>query len=268
MLEISCIINVDSREENDINREMFNGVVSRDWLIDNVINKKKLFEGFNTEFIVFLDLHQEVDESTLSQMRELCDTLIIRKHNKKFEDQENFTAFNDLNYLQALFCARGKYIFHFDADVSAFTSSKQEIEHYINGLEHYDYISYPSMWSPNPVDDASFGGKYWVSTRFFCCKRSTIDFSEVLKCQLDYDYWKQTYSVPRLCHWTEHILSSIAWHKGKGVYYPPVQFYKFILFTWNNYEKYILKRLNNQTFEEVRDWVATKNYHYPCDLTI
>jgi len=138
----------------------------------------------------------------------------------------------------------------------------------IKWLDDYDYISYPSYWSPNPVDDASFGGKYWVSTRFFCCKRSTLDFGEILKCQLDYDYWKETYPVPRLCHWTEHILSSISWNKGKGVFYPPLQFEKFILFTWENYHQYTLQRLNTQTFEEVYEWVCSKHFHYPNNLTI
>lgn len=268
MLEISCIVNVDTRPENGTNQEMFKGVVDRDFLIGGLINKRKLFNGFEMELICFLDEHEQVGENTVAHMREICDTLIIRKHNKKFEDIDDFAAFNDLNYLQALFHARGKYIFHFDGDVAAFTSSPEPIKEYIALLEKYDYVSYPSLWSPDPVHDDSFGGKYWVSTRFFCCKRSTLDFSEILKCQLDYDYWKNTYPVPRLCHWTEHLLSSIAWNRGNGVYYPPVQFEKFILFTWHKYEKYILQRLNNQTFEEVNKWVCSKSFGYPNDLFI
>jgi len=267
-LEVSVVINVDTRPENSQNKEMFRGVVDRDFLVEGVYNKVKLFEGFEKEIIVFVDEHEPIDEKTLAAMRKLCDTLVIRKHNKKFEDTDDFAAFNDLNYLQGLFQARGKYIFHFDGDVVAFTESPQQIREYMELLETYDYVSYPSLWSPNPVSDDSFGGKYWVSTRFFCCKRSTLDFSEILKCQLDYDYWKSTYPVPRLCHWTEHLLSSISWHKGKGVYYPPVQFDKFILYTWERYEKYLLQRLNTQTFEEVNNWVCSKEYHYPCNLTI
>jgi hypothetical protein len=265
---ISVVVNVDSRPENDSNKEMFNGCVSRDFLVEGLQNKRKLFNGFDFELICFLDEHQPIDENTIAAMRELSDTLIIRKHNKHFEEQKDFPAFNDLNYLSALFCARGKYIFHFDADVAAFTISPEPIQEYINLLEQYDYVSYPSLWSPNPVEDASFGGKYWCSTRFFCCKRSTLDFGELLKCQLDYDYWKETYPVPRLCHWAEHLLSSISWTKGKGVYYPPVQFDRFILFTWENYSQYVLQRLNNQTFEEVNNWVCSKIFHYPNNLTI
>lgn len=265
---ISVIVNVDSRPERDNNEQMFNGVVSRDFLVDGLINKRKLFDGFDIELIAFLDEHEPVDEKTLDEMREVCDTLIIRKHNKKFEGIRDFASFNDLNYLQGLFHARGTYVFHFDGDVAAFTDGKEPIKEMIDWLDKYDYISYPSHHSPNPVDDPSFGGKYWVSTRFFCCKRETLNFSELLKCQLNYDYWKETYPVPRLCHWTEHLLSSIAWNKGKGVYYPPLNFERFILFTWETYEQYILQRLNTQTFEEVNQWVCSKDFHYPNNLTI
>jgi len=176
---ISCIVNVDTRPENDNNQEMFKGVVSRDFLFEGVINKRNLFKGFDTEFIVFLDEHEPLDEKQIIELREVADTLIIRKHNKEFEDDKNYAAFNDMNYLNALSQARGKYIFHFDGDVAAFTISPEPIQEYIDLLQKYDYVSYPSMWSPNPVEDSSFGGKYWVSTRFFCCKRSTIDISEM-----------------------------------------------------------------------------------------
>ncbi len=265
---ISCIINVDTRPENSENQEMFKGVVDRDFIYDGIVNKRNLFKGFDAEFIVFVDEHLPLTDKQIFDLIEVSDTLVIRKHNKKFEGQDNFAGFNDLNYIQAISQARGKYIFHFDGDVAAFTSSTEPIQEYINLLEQYDYVSYPSMWSPNPVDDASFQGKYWASTRFFCCNRETFDISELIKCQLDYDYWVKTYPMARLCHWLEHTTASIAWNKGKGVYYPPVQFDKFILYTWGNYSKYTLQRLNNQTFEEVKDWVYKQDYHYPNDLTI
>lgn len=265
---ISVVVNIDSRPERDNNEKMFNGVVSRDFLVEGLINKRNLFKGFDIELVAFLDEHEPVDEKTLAEMREVCDTLIIRKHDKKFEGVGDFFAFNDLNYLQALFHSRGSHVFHFDGDVAAFTDGPEPIQEMIDWLDKYDYVSYPSPHSPNPVEDSSFGGKYWVSTRYFCCKRETLNFSELLKCQLNYDYWKEAYPVPRLCHWTEHLLSSISHHTGNGVFYPPVQFHKFILFTWENYHKYTLKRLNNQSFKEVSEWVSKQHFHYPNNLTI
>ena len=268
MLEISVVVNVDSRPENSENKEMFRGVVDRDFLIDGLLNKRKLFSGFEFELICFLDEHEPIDEKTIAHMKEICDTLIIRKHDKRFEDLPEHAAFNDMNYISALSQCRGKYIFHFDGDVAAFASSPEPIREYINLLEQYDYISYPSLWSPYPTHDEAWQGKFWASTRFFCCKRSTLDISELIKCQLDYDYWIKTYPMPRICHWLEHLMASIAWNKGKGVFYPPMDFDRLIIFTWANYHKYTMQRLNNQTFEEVKDWVYSKDYHYPCDLTI
>ena len=265
---ISCVINVDTRPERYENEAMFKGCISRDFLFDGVVNKRNLFKEFDTEFIVFVDEHEPLTEKQLSELKTVSDTLVIRKHNKQFENQDDFAAFNDLNYLQALFQCRGKYVFHFDGDEAAFTSSPEPIREYINLLEQYDYISYPSAWSPYPTHDEAWQGKFWASTRFFCCKRSTLDISELIKCQLDYDYWVKTYPMPRVCHWLEHLMASIAWNKGKGVYYPPIDFERLIIFTWGNYHKYTLKRLNNQTFEEVKQWVYKHDYHYPNDLTI
>jgi hypothetical protein len=268
MALISCVINVDTRPENLENKEMFHGVVSRDFIIDGVINKVNLFKGLDAEIIVFVDEHEPLTDKELIQLKALTTTLVIRKHNRKFEDNDNFPAFNDFNYIQAIAQARGKYIFHFDGDVAAFAISPEPIQEIIDLLEKYDYVSYPSLWSPDPVHDASFQGKYWASTRFFACKRETFNIGEIIKCQLDYDYWTKTYPMPRICHWLEHIIASHAWHKGKGVYYPPVDFSRFILFTWENYHKYTLQRLNSQSFEDVRKWVATRNFHYPNNLTI
>lgn len=264
MIDISICVNVDTRPENGNNETMFNGVVDRDFLTDGLINKKKLFEGFNTELIAFVDEHEPIDEKTLIQMKAICDTLVIRKHNKSFEYQDNFAAFNDFNYIQCLNQARGRFVFHFDGDVAAFTSSQQSIKAILNKLEEVPFVSYPSLWSPNPVDDSTFNGHFWVSTRFFACKRSTLDFTEIIKCQLDYDYWKEKYPRARLCHWLEHLLCKYP----NDVYYPPVDFDKFILFTWENYHKYTLQRLNYQTFEEVKEWVKSKDYHYPNNLSI
>lgn len=264
---ISLIINIDSRPERKTDEKMFSGVVDRDFLDEGVFNKKIFFKGFDFETIIFIDEHLTLSENELNFLKQESDTLIIRKHNKKFEDQENFAPFNDLNYLTALFAARGKYIFHFDGDVAAFSNSKEAVNNFMKLLEQYDYVSYPSYWSPNPVEDASFEGKYFCSTRFFCCKRSTLNFGEILKCQLDYDYWRNTYPVPRLCHWTEHIISSISWNTtGRGVYYPPYDIDNYLIFTWGRYDKYILQRLNNIPYNEVVEWVKARGIHYPNNV--
>ncbi len=265
-MQISVVINVDTRPENGSNKTMFQGVVDRDFIIDGVLNKRRMFDGFDTEYIVFVDEHETLDCKIIDQLRIIADTVVIRKHDKSFEDIDDFPAFNDFNYLQALFMARGKYVFHFDGDVCAFAPNEKAIMTMMNWLEQYDYVSYPSHWTPLPVHDDSFEGNFWVSTRFFCCKRSTLDFTEIIKCQLEYDYWRTKYPRSRLCHWLEHLLQSLS---KKGVFYPPISYDHFILFTWENYRKGLLKELNSKPYDEVKDFVLSKGgIHYPNNLTI
>ncbi len=265
-MQISVIINVDTRPENSQNQSMFKGVVDRDFIIEGVINKKRMFDGFDTEYIVFVDEHEPLDAETTEKLRTIADTVVIRKHDKSFEDIVDFPAFNDFNYLQALFMARGKYVFHFDGDCAAFAPNERAVLKMIEWLEQYEYVSYPSHWSPNPVYDESFEGIFWVSTRFFCCKRASLDFTEIIKCQLDYEYWKEKYPRARLCHWAEHIL-----HKGTPncVLYPPIDYDYFILFVWENYRKGVLKELNNMPYNEVKQFVLNNNgIIYPNNLKI
>lgn len=263
---LSIVINVDTRKESSENRKMFNGVVDRDFLFEGIENKRNFFKGFDAEYIVMVDEHEDLTPEELRKLKFVSDTLIVRRHSKRFEDIVEAPFHNDLNYLTALFSARGKYVFHFDGDVAAFTSSQEPIVNIINTLDRVDYVSYPSHWSPHPTHDESFGGRYWASTRFFACKRSTLDFGELVRCQLDYDYWKETYPVPRLCHWLEHLLSSIAWNKGNGVFYPPMELDRYAIFTWGRYDKYIYNRLNHQTYEEVKEWINARGIYYPNDL--
>ena len=265
---ISCVINLDTRPENSVNQEMFRGVVDREFLYDGIINKRNFFKGFDAEFIAYVDEHEPLTTTEILGLKEVSDTLIIRKHNKSFEDQSEVPFFNDLNYLSALFQCRGKYVFHFDGDEAAFTSSQQPILDILASLEAVDYVSYPWYQSPYPAHDDSFEGKFFASTRFFACKRETLNFSELLKCQLDYDYWKTTYPVPRLCHWLEHLLSSIAWNKGKGVIYPPMDLENYAIFTWQTYEKYTYRKLNNLPYEEVKNWINQRQIHYPNNLSV
>lgn len=257
MPTISIVINCDTRPEKTNADRMFSGVCNTDFLTDGIRNKQKFFEGFDFETIVFIDEHIPVEEKILAEIREIADTVVIREHTSE-------PLFNDINYFSALALARGEYIAKFDQDSAAFTSSKEPILKIINLLENVDYVSYPSHWSPRAVSDDSFNYD-WASTRFFMCKRSTIDFTELIKCR-DYDYWRTTYPVSRVCPWTEHWLGSIAKFKGKGVFYPPMDIDNYCIFSWSSYSKYTLRRLNNLTYSEIRQWLNHHPILYPNDV--
>jgi hypothetical protein len=71
MPEFSICVNVDSRPENSQNREMFNGCVDRDFLVEGLVNKRRLFEGLDFELVCFLDEHEPVDEKNISGYAEV-----------------------------------------------------------------------------------------------------------------------------------------------------------------------------------------------------
>lgn len=254
MPDISIVINCDTRDERGEQGGLFNGAVNMDFLTDGVYNKIKFFEGFDKEVILFIDKHNEIPKDVLDYVYSICDTVVVRRHTHEH-------AFNDYNYLSALSLARGKYIAHFDQDTAAFTSSTEPIQNIINLLEDYRFVSYPSYWSPNAVHDPSFGGRMWASTRFFMCKRETLKF-DVLKACIEEPEWayKTFGDVPRRCNWLEHFLTLA---NNNSVYYPPLQTEKYTIFTWERYERWTLKRLNELPYEEIFNWHNTHPIFYP-----
>lgn len=254
-MKVSIVINTDTRPERLNDDGLGKGVISRDFLTEGVFNKQKFFEGFDIETILYVDKHEEVSESDMALMQKNCDVVVVRKH-------KDMPSFNDWNYHEALFMARGDIICHFDQDVAAFTSGKDAVKGLIDLLETHKYVSYPSWWSPNAVDDPSFNYR-WASTRFFMCKRETIDFTELRKCILDYDYFVERYKPSRVCPWTEHALGLMA---DSSVYYPQINHDKLSIFTWGSYYPYLLRRLNGLNYEEIKEWLSARPIQYPVDI--
>jgi hypothetical protein len=261
MPTISVIINADTRPQRDEQTGLFSGVCNEDFLIDGIFNKIQFFKGFDIETIVFIDEHLPVPDKTLEYLRSMCDCVVIRKHTKE-------EKFNDWNYWSALMLARGTYIAHFDQDSAAFTSSPEAVQDFINGLEVYDFISYPSHWSPAPVHDPNYD-YYWCSTRFFMCKRETLDFTEIKKCLQDSDYLYGKYPASVRTPWAEHILGLISKYTGKGVYYPPIQLDRIAIFSWANYEQWVLRRLNEYSYGQIVEFINSKGgIQYPNDIRL
>lgn len=253
---ISIVINCDTRPQKNEQTGLFGGVCNEDFLTDGIFNKIKFFDGFDIETIVFIDEHLPVSEKTLEYLRSICDTVVVRKHTSE-------NSFNDYNYLSALSLARCEYIAHFDQDVAAFTYSKESVQSLIDLLEKYKFVSYPSIWSPNAVEDASFGGRMWASTRFFMCKRETLKFDVLRNCIEEPEWAYKTFGdVPRRCNWLEHFLTLT---NNNSVYYPPIQTENFTIFTWERYETYTLRRLNELPYEEIYKWHDSHPIFYPAN---
>lgn len=256
---ISLIINCDTRDENlNFGGENLKGCVSKEFLTDGIFNKIKFLDGFDKEVIVCIDEHNSVPEETLKYIRSVSDCVLIRKHTSE-------SKFNDNNYQRALALASGDIVIKVDQDTACFASSPDFIQEQIALLEKYDYISYPSHWSPR-AHTASEYDYMWCSTRYMMYKRETLDLTELKKCLSDSEYLYSKYPASILNPWTEHAIGLMAKYNGNGVHYPPIQDTKGLIFSWASYDSYILKRLNEYTFEQVREWVAARGIHYPVDV--
>ena len=272
---ISVTINVDTRpgflEAQSNTGKMSNGPRSIDFLTEGVINKKNFFKGFDTEVILFIDQHEPLPEETKAELFKLQETgviksLVFSKHERYFEENTIFPKWNDLNFLNALFLARGKYTCHFDADMTGFCNDPSVISEWIDWLEtgKYKYVCYPSFWSPGAAIDPDFT-YMWASTRFFFCKRETLQFDEITKCLKDEDYLYGKYGEKgRRCPWLEHILGII--DDGK-VYYPKIELNRYIIFCFKNYTRGTLEQLNVLPYSEIEQWVCERFYEFPCDLS-
>lgn len=256
---LSVIINVDTRGENNKFGGMLNGCVNDDFLTDGVYNKVKFFEGFpDKEIIVYIDQHERLQQYTLEYIRTLATTVVIRNHT-----DEN--AFNCWNYVRSLEMASGDIICKIDQDTACFTASKEPIQEMIDMLENHSFISYPSHWSPRAVHDETFGKRNWASTRFFICKKESLKFEELKNCIIEPEWGYAKYGdSPRRTNWLEHFLCLT---NNDSCYYPPIDLNKIAIFCWGSYDRFVLKRLNEMSYTDVKDFVLSKGgIQYPNDV--
>lgn len=256
---LSIVINCDTRSQNlSFGGENLKGVSHRDLLTDGIYNKVKFFDGFDKEVIVYIDEHEPIDEDTLRYIKTLADCVVIRKHT-------NEASFNCYNYVRALQMANGEIICHIDQDTNCFTSSHEPIKEMISLLDMHKFVSYPSHWSPKPVIDESFGDRTWCSTRFFMCKAETLRFDELKEIirepEIGYTHYGDSL---RRCNWLEHFLTLT---NGNDCLYPPMDIERYAVFSWATYDNYILKRLNELPYPQVRQFIESKGgVQYPCDI--
>lgn len=257
-MKISIVINADTRDQKDEMGGMFSGVVSEDFLTHGVQNKIDFFNGFDKEVILHIDEHNPVSEELTAKLTNLSDKLIIRKHTDEH-------SFNDWNYCRALSMATGDFVCHVDQDTACFTSGKEYVDELINHLNVYNFVSYPSHWTPKAVHDETFGKRTWASTRFFICKRESLKLDELAECIKEPEWGYTKYGdSPRRCNWTEHFLSLI---NEDSVYYPPVELHKGAIFSWSKYKQGTLAILNQMPYEEIKQWIIHRgNIQYPVDV--
>ena len=130
MIDFSIVINLDTRKGQEgstyICGPQGDGIKSYDFITDGITNKIKMFDGKSIEVIVYFDIHEPLPENILDllhnwQKEKVIDTLVFVNHTDEYYG-ESFCYYNDINYLNAMVLARGKYLVHFDSDVSCFVA--------------------------------------------------------------------------------------------------------------------------------------------------
>jgi hypothetical protein len=258
-MKISIAINLDTRPQNDsFGGSNLLGCVNEDFLGEGVKNKINFFDGFEKEIIVFVDEHTELDSGYFRWLNRNCDTVVVRKHT-------NEHGFNDNNYLRALQMASGDIIIHADQDTAMFRSSKEAVGELLSLLDNHTVVSYPHWFSPNPDVNDNYD-YWWASTRFFMCKKEFLDTNEISKCLKSIDYLYEKYPASIRNPWTEHIIGLMAKYNGNGVFYPPLEADKLLIFSWGKYRTGLLRELNEMAYDNVLEWQKSHPFYFPNDI--
>lgn len=269
MSKLSVCINVDSRPGVESESTRFvghnEGCRAWDFLTHGVANKRRFFDGFDFEVIVYIDETVTIPDDILRKVRDLADCVVIRKHFTTYRGVDQCGWSNDIRYLQCLAMATGDLVVHFDADTMAFARDKAVVERLVALTDQWRFASYFSPWSPRPVDDASFGKYTWASTRFFICKREWLCFDDLERSLRTPEWAYEKYGhPPRKCPWLEHHISML---NEDSVIYPPRDDENILIWCWRSYVSGVIEKLNLRSFDEVRAYVKMcGEITYPNDL--
>lgn len=250
---ISIVINADTRPPMD--RETFtvgddggqgslHGCRSWDYLVDLPKAVHKFFEGHEHEVILYIDEHEKIPDTICHQWENL---VAYASSNDKMSHR-----WNDKLYLNSLAKAKGDYVVKMDQDACIFRDPSCDIvDRYLKWLdEGYKFICQPTNLTKQQH------GMWWASTRFFICKRETLDF-ESLWNAVDNPtglFAKYSWSGPNHFPCLEHLLGVTA--GDNGVLYPPREDDNYLVFSWARYVKGTIKKLLDMTYSEAAKIVA------------
>jgi len=282
MADISIVINADTRPGYLVDEAfcgMFTGGGARsiDFMTDNVMNKREFFRGHSIEVTLYIDVQETITDELMSELGKMVNegtvnNLVFNRHTRLYAGKP-IRQWHDILYLNALTLARGKYVAHFDADTGAYRRDECNIiDQLIEWVEsgQYDFVSYPSVHSPNEGPYQLKPGEpdyLWASTRFFFCKRETLNYNKFVRC-LDDQYWIGAHQGKphRYPNVTEQILGFMA---GAGrVLYPPKDLEQFMIFCWHRYFRGTIGKLNKMSYAQVYAFIINQcgGINGPCDV--
>lgn len=101
--------------------------------------------------------------------------------------------------------------------------------------------------------------------QIFLCKKEALKFEELKNCVIEPNWGYEKYGdSPRKTNWLEHFLTLT---NNDSCYYPPIELDEYAIFSWGSYDKFILQRLNNIPYKQVKEFIESNGgIQYPCDV--
>lgn len=258
MSRLSLIINADSRPGyltstlgEGWGNNSLQGVRSIDFLTEGVRQKISFFRRYDLQVILYIDKHEDISPELMKEIKSIVlpcgnnSQVIFKEHNR------TDYKWNDKIYIDALKLAEGDYVCHVDQDCNIYRRDESDIvEAYLDLLEVYKYICQP--W--DGVGDEMLH----ASTRFFICKRETLDFSMIEKSI----FVNPLNGKHNPC--LEHTLGILA--GNRNVLYPSREDNSYLIFSWAIYFPGILEKLNKMSYDKIKLYVVDQcELHGPND---
>lgn len=252
-MKICIIINADTRRGceadcstvGDFAPGSLQGVRSLDLLTEGVVAASRFFAGHPHEIILTIDEHEPLSEAPRNVLNGLCLAGVLARWEISPKDRSR-PHWNDHLYLDSLRLVSpdATHVVHIDQDTALFRGPSCDIvQRYLGWLDgEFRYVCQPFNGG-DPMQHAS--------TRFFICRRETLDFEEIER---------RIPEGPCL----EHVLGRIA---GKGeVLYPDPQPNEYLIISWARYHRGLLKKLNAMPFAEVSALIQSWGILGPNDV--
>lgn len=223
-------------------------------MTSGIIQKVRFFRGHEVQLVVVVDEHEKVPRDLVERA---CEESGASEVILKIGPQDHVSPrWNDRLYLSSLALATFPMVVHFDQDCNAYRSDESTfIEDAVRKLDgDLKFICQPSDLTAD-----IHNMNHFASTRFFMCKRETVDIEEWWRC-LDTPYLLSKYGVdtsrfPIPCC-LEQIIGCINGHKVEYPYDPDRL--DTLIFSWSRYHSGVIEKLNSLPFDEVRDIVVNR----------